>query len=802
MPIPSQKPIRSPFQGFLPFFWLSLALIMGILFADWVKFSSIFWAVGMSMCILALVLGFILPKNLAFTHLFRRWTQIENRLPSAVLAVAFFLGGWRYTTTRLRITPQHVAYFNNRGTVQIVGEVVTPPEVRDKTINLTVQVQSLFPLGKDAQPLSAQEVTGLVLVQVLPGEDWVYGDLLLSIGKLETPFEGSDFSYRGYLERKRILSLMPYAHVERIEPGHGSPIKSALYTLRIQGYETLKMLFPPPESDLLSGILLGRDEGMSSSLNEAFRRTGTTHIIAISGFNIAILAGLFSSIFTRLLGKKWGALVAILAIASYTILVGGDAAVVRAAIMGGVGVFGGMFGRRQNGLNSLGLAALLMMLINPDLPWDVGFQLSAAATLGLILYAQPLEEHCLRVLERWLSEEQAQKWIGLLSEILLFTIAAQIMTLPLIVYHFRGVSWLMMLANPLILPVQSLVMILGGLAMLTGMILPGLGHFLAMLDLPFVRYTIKMVNWLARWPGSDLVFPEFNLLWLVLFYALLIILTLLPKDQRSVCRKIIFSPSSILIVLTGLVVFTWNRVLTTPDGRLHLTLLDSEGTVLIQSPTGQTVLVGGGPSPSSLNQALGDLLPAGDRTLDVVIVGSSIREDINALTGTLNNFDAGEVLWGVEPNANTATAAIYSLLLHKKVPIKTLGSGQFLNLDQGVNLKVIWAGERGAVLWLEWENFSALLPTGKVEGHWLQVPGAPDALLLPDGISVDDVFLWKVNLWSPSVILMPLEDSDLPLQGENELMVLFKNYPLVNTLDSGWVRLSVEGDLLWVNGEQ
>ena len=156
----------------------------------------------------------------------------------------------------------------------------------------------------------------------------------------------------------------------------------------------------------------------------------------------------------------------------------------------------------------------------------------------------------------------------------------------------------------------------------------------------------------------------------------------------------------------------------------------------------------------------------------------------------------------MEPNANTATAAIYSLLLHKKVPIKTLGSGQFLNLDQGVNLKVIWAGERGAVLWLEWENFSALLPTGKVEGHWLQVPGAPDALLLPDGISVDDVFLWKVNLWSPSVILMPLEDSDLPLQGENELMVLFKNYPLVNTLDSGWVRLSVEGDLLWVNGEQ
>ncbi len=86
-------------------------------------------------------------------------------------------------------------------------------------------------------------------------------------------------------------------------------------------------------------------------MEEAFQRTGTTHIIAISGFNIAILAGLFTGITTRLLGRKWGSIAALVGISSYTILVGADAAVVRAAIMGAAGVFGGMFGRRQNGLN-------------------------------------------------------------------------------------------------------------------------------------------------------------------------------------------------------------------------------------------------------------------------------------------------------------------------------------------------------------------------------------------------------------------------------------------------------------------
>ena len=154
----------------------------------------------------------------------------------------------------------------------------------------------------------------------------------------------------------------------------------------------------------MAGILLGRDQGLSPQLEEAFQRTGTTHIIAISGFNIAILAGLFTGIATRLLGRKWGAITALLGIGGYTILVGADAAVVRAAIMGAAGVLGGMFGRRQNGLNSLGMAALLMMLLNPNMPWDVGFQLSVAATLGLVLYAQPIEEWFLGVMKSRIAE--------------------------------------------------------------------------------------------------------------------------------------------------------------------------------------------------------------------------------------------------------------------------------------------------------------------------------------------------------------------------------------------------------------
>jgi len=452
-------------------------------------------------------------------------------------------------------------------------------------------------------------------------------------------------------------------------------------------------------------------------------------------------------------------------------------------------------------LNSLGLAALLMMLVDPNIPWDVGFQLSIAATLGLVLYAQPLEEHFMRIAERKLPEKQAEKLVGPVSEFLLFTIAAQVMTLPLMIYHFNGVSWLALIANPLILPVQSLVMILGGLAMLAGMILPGLGDILAVIALPFVRYTIRMVNWLAHWRGGDLVFLDFNILWLLLIYALLFGLTLFPKEQWKKVREKVLTPTTGLIILAGLVIFTWNRVLTRPDGKLHLTLLDAEGTVLIQPPDGSAVLIGGGTSPSSLNQSLSGLLPAGKKSLDVVIVGSAARDDLNALLGTLTVYPPEMAIWGVDPEASQTTAGVYSILVEKDVPIQALVAGGCLELGQGVRLQTIWVGDRGAVTWLEWDAFSALLPIGKVEDHWLRVPEAPDVLLLPDSVSADEIPLWKVSLWAPSLILLPLEESDLPLLGEHALMTLLEGYPVVSTVDYGWVRISSDGEFIWVNGE-
>jgi competence protein ComEC len=139
------------------------------------------------------------------------------------------------------------------------------------------------------------------------------------------------------------------------------------------------------------------------------------------------LAGLFSTLFVGLLGKRHRLLAAglsVTAIGLYTLLVGADAAVVRAALMGALALFARQVGRQQNGLNSLGLAAALMALANPNLLWDVGFQLSFMAILGLVLYATSLSEAFLRLASRLLSSITAQRLAGPVGEYVLLTLAA------------------------------------------------------------------------------------------------------------------------------------------------------------------------------------------------------------------------------------------------------------------------------------------------------------------------------------------------------------------------------------------
>ncbi|MBT7073995.1 MAG: DUF4131 domain-containing protein [Anaerolineae bacterium] len=373
--------------------WISLSYLGGIILARYYPQSTNFWfnlvLASATIAFSTIILRAFLEKgvkNSPYKAPDNSKTQFYFFLP--LLLLAFFFGAYHFENNQPEFEdPFFIGWFSDREYDTLVTGVISDaPDYRDTYTNLQLDTQFINQIGKT----EALTVHGKILVRINAGETYRYGDYIRVRGLLEIPPENEEFSYRDYLALNDIHAYMRNAEATLLpEARGGSPIMAAIYDLRDRALVNIYKLFPDPEASLLAGILLGIETGLPVDLQHAFKDTGTTHIIAISGFNITIIAGLFITLFGNLFGKRNGSILAMIGIAAYTILVGADAAVVRAALMGGLGLLGRQLGRRQDGVASLLFVAVAMSYFNPMVLWDVGFQLSFAATAGLILYAEP-----------------------------------------------------------------------------------------------------------------------------------------------------------------------------------------------------------------------------------------------------------------------------------------------------------------------------------------------------------------------------------------------------------------------------
>jgi competence protein ComEC len=493
-----------------------------------------------------------------------------------------FLGALRYQLTQSPPDVGQLAFYNDKPEpVTITAVVNRPPIPHDSYVEYRLAAEALALPGEVPQP-----VRGGLLAQLPLGSDWSYGDRLRLLGELEMPADGEDFSYRRVLARWGIGSLISFPRVQQLDSSAGSPFLAALYGLRERSLETIHELYRDPEASLLAGILLGDESGLSEPLKDAFNATGARHIIAISGFNITIIAGFALGVFQRWLGPRRGAWMAAGVIGAYTLLVGADAAVVRAAVMGGLALLARQTGSRQVGLNTLAFTAAIMAAFNPLLVWDVGFQLSVAATLGLVLYAERLTAWAHRALAVRLSADWAQRLSRPVSEYLLLSLAAQATTLPLLLYHFQRLSLVSIPVNVLILPAQPALMMLGGLSVVTGPIFLPLGSLLAAAAWPFAAFSIRVVELAAALPGAALALAPLNFGWVLLYFLVLFAAThrkWLPWLSRLRPR-----PAFVFAAFSLVTLWLWSAAFARPDGLLSLRLLDTGGgeALLIRTPTG------------------------------------------------------------------------------------------------------------------------------------------------------------------------------------------------------------------------
>jgi competence protein ComEC len=445
-----------------------------------------------------------------------------------------------------------------------------------------------------------------------------------------------------------------------------------------------------------------------------------------------------------------------------------------------------------------------MALLSAFVLWDVSFQLSFMATLGLVLYADPLMQWITRLVALRLPAESAQKLARPLGEYLLFTLAALVTTLPVIAYHFQRLSLSALVANPLILPAQPAVMVLGGLAVALGLISQPLGQAVAYLAWPFVAYTIRAVEWLAQLPGGVFLTGQISLGWVFLFYGVLFLATFAGRRRSSLVGLV--KPSLVLAALGALAVVVWQAAFSAPDGRLHLAALEVGGgeALLITTPGGRSILINGGSSPSRLSDGLGRRLPLTRRRLDYLVVASPESEQISALPRILERFPPRQVLWAGSGEESSVVRSLRNFFSERGIAPMSAQSGQVLDLGDGAMLRVLQAGESGAVLLLEWGSFRALLPLGMDEAALAELLDDPTltavaALLLADGGSValnPQEWIEKLN---PQVVLLSPAPGGEP---DAEVIQALDGYNLLRTDRNGWIEITTDGDQLWVEVER
>ncbi|MBI2018928.1 ComEC/Rec2 family competence protein [Candidatus Daviesbacteria bacterium] len=299
----------------------------------------------------------------------------------------------------------------------------------------------------------------------------------------------------------------------------GWEIKTDLFQNQRQALdETITKFLPSPQAQLLSGIVLGEKKSLPPKFQLALRDTSTLHIVVVSGQNLSMVAGFFLAL-AGLIKRKAAIILAFGAIIFYTLLTGAQVPVLRATIMVSLSFLAQIFGRQNSGFWTLVVTGAFMLLLNPQWLFDLSFQLSFMATMGLIIIAPILLKYF--------------KYLPLIGQDLAITMGAQIAVMPIIIQHFHQLSLVAVITNLLVGWTVPFIMIGGAVMLILGSISQILGTVVALILNILLTYFVYIVQFIASMPFAwEYVGEQIWVVWVGYYMVLGGVLLMLTQNAN------------------------------------------------------------------------------------------------------------------------------------------------------------------------------------------------------------------------------------------------------------------------------
>jgi competence protein ComEC len=517
--------------------------------------------------------------------------------------------------------------------------------------------------------------------------------------------------YGEYLARLGAWGNLDARSME-VAPSIGGPARW-LERIRRGAGDLLAQTLPEPEAGLAAGILIGLRDRVDRAVASAFTTAGVSHVVAISGWNIAIVAAAVAAM-SGSIGRRRRSVVTAVAIVAYVAFAGASPSVVRAGAMAGVVLLARETGRAGYAAAALGWAAALLLIADPGLIGDAGFQLSTVATAGLIAWATPVSERIERAgrgrLPRWLVES-----LGV-------SLAAQAATLPIVLASFGRLALVAPAVNLLVVPLVAPAMAAGIVALLAGIVVAlgaptGLAAILATPAWVILRSIIVIVEQSAALPVANVTLEPPAGAICAAALTLIIGLAIVAQRQAGRARQAggdagghktgaarlgSLPPSSAGVperlgraAVMGLVLsvaVAGAVVAVRPSGVASITVLDiGQGdAILIEGAHGGRLLVDGGPDPDRLLVVLDRQIPPWDRRIDAVILTHPHEDHVAGLALLLDRYRVGRVFEPGMRGPGPGYAAWTERLAGPDAPTRSgLATGDRLSVDD-VRMRVLW----------------------------------------------------------------------------------------------------------------
>ena len=488
-----------------------------------------------------------------------------------------------------------------------------------------------------------------------------YGDRLELRGRFEAPVPIGEFDYPSFLERQGIGTVMAFPDVVLISEGGGLLVRRWLSSVRIALAGSLERVVSEPQAAFGQAILLGLRDGLPDSLTDVFRRTGTSHLLAISGLHVGMVLLFTTSLAALAFGRRRGLylMLPLGAIWLYAILSGASPSAMRASAMGTVYLGAIAVGRPGTLTPALALAAIVLTSIEPRILYSISFQLSFAAMLGIGVYAEHASEWVddrlgLHPEPGGIGTAVARAVVGTAG----ITIAATVATAPLVGLYFGQLSLVGLPTTLLTLTAVPFALGFHAAASTVGLVSDVGATPSGWLAWLFSSYVIGIVSTLARIPGSTISVGAVGgvLVWVyyAAFGALMVSVSIrIPwrswgagiSTAVDLARSTLLPWPIVLVVCAG-AVLVWTSALDHQPRRLRVVFADvGQGDMtVITTPAGNTIVVDGGPDRSRAAEVLGNLLPFWDRTLELLVLTHPHEDHITGLNEVLKRYTVERVL--------------------------------------------------------------------------------------------------------------------------------------------------------------